>query len=198
MSDDGQIKLVHPKLLLGEGVDERRLFASLVKHIGLQAQVQVLAYSGKDNLRAYLSTLRKLPHLNNVVSIGITRDADGDAGGALQSIESAILHANFPAEIGSRVLVLPGNGRPGALEDILIPALSSDPVWPCIENLVTCRAGALGPWTNQLANVGKAKVEAWLNTRNHPTIRLGEAAEKGLLPFAALAFAPLITFLKSL
>lgn len=198
MKNDGPINLSQPKLLLGEGIDEKRLFEALLKRLGLHEEIQVLAYHGKDKLPRYLSALRKMPNLNSVVAIGITRDADADSSITQQSIADAVQHAAFPTEIRTSVLVLPGNNRPGALEDVLVPALEKDPAWPCIENFAACRSEAMGLWPNHSANIGKAKVEAWLSTRDRPTLRLGEAAEAGQIPFESPAFLPLIAFIKSL
>lgn len=192
------IPLTRPKLLLGEGVDEERVFGALVKHLGLGAQFQILRYDGKGNLGAFLRTLPKLPGFNQLGSLGITRDADLDAAEAQKSIATLIQGAGFPAALKIGVFILPGAGRAGALEDILCPALEAKPVWPCIEQLIACRSAKQGEWPNHAANLGKAKVEAWLSLQDHPTVRLGEAAGAGLIPFDAPAFVPLLEFIRAL
>ncbi|MEY2879831.1 MAG: hypothetical protein RLZZ15_2211 [Verrucomicrobiota bacterium] len=190
--------LTRPKLLLGEGVDEERVFAALVAHAGLAEQIQVLNYRGKDKLGKYLRTLGGLPGFNQLDSLGITRDADEDATATRTSVDALVTKAVFPAALKISVLVLPDDNRAGALEDALCPALESSPVWPCVEELVKCRIAKTSDWPNPTANRGKAKVEAWLSLQDRPTIRLGEAAVAGLLPFDHAAFAPLLAFIRAL
>jgi hypothetical protein len=198
MKNQGRISLVRPKLLLGEGVDEQKVFGALVRHLGLDTEVQVENYGGKSKLAAYLRTLPATDGFNQLATLGVTRDADADATAVRASVDSAIQRAAFPAPLKVSVFVSPGDGSPGALEDIICRTLTSDSLWPCVEQLIACRAERGRVWSNHAADAGKAKVEAWLSLQDRPTIRLGEAAEAGLLKFDAAAFAPLVAFLRSL
>ncbi len=198
MKEPRLISLNCPKLLIGEGTDEERVFTALVKHAGLDRQIQVLRYDGKTNLGKFLHALPKLPGINQVDSLGITRDADVNAANTRTSVDAAIQNASFPPALKVSVFILPGENRPGTLEDLLCPALESHAAWSCVEQMVACRTEKSGAWPNHVANLGKAKVEAWLSLQDRPTIRLGEAADAALLPFDHPAFAPLLAFIRTL
>ncbi len=63
------------KLLLVEGPDDLSFFDALLRHLNRQ-DIDVRSYGGKDNLRPFLKGLPAFPGFVNVVSLGITRDAD--------------------------------------------------------------------------------------------------------------------------
>jgi hypothetical protein len=73
------LSLTKPKLLLGEGIEEVRFFHALLLRLGI-SDVQVESYNGKDHLASYLKSLPKIPGFDALVSLGVTRDADLDAG----------------------------------------------------------------------------------------------------------------------
>jgi hypothetical protein len=198
MNEREPISLTRPKLLIGEGIDEFHVFGAVLKHVGLDAQIQVLPFNGKPKLGSFLRTLPTLPGFNQLQSLGITRDADASAGDAQKSIAALIQNAAFPAVLAVKVFVLPGGDRSGALEDLCCDALGTQPVWPCIDELVACRVRKLGNWPNPAANAGKARLQAWLSTLDRPGLRLGETADSGQMPFNAPAFAPLLSFIRSL
>src|SRR5438067_7791714 len=88
-------QLARPKLLLGEGEDEKRFFTALAEHLSL-ADVQVEQYGGKLRLRAFLRTLPARPGYADLVSIGITRDADESADDAFRSVCRALRDVPLP------------------------------------------------------------------------------------------------------
>lgn len=191
------LSISHPKLLIGEGVEELRLFNALVKHLGLAQDIQVMQYGGKPKLGAFLRTLRATHGFTQVRSLGITRDADDSAQNAHQSVETLAANAGFPENLNIRILALPGAGRGGALEDLCLEAVNTQRVWPCVEELITCRIRVLGAWPDDDA-LAKAKVHAWLSTQHRPELRLGDAAADGLVPFEAPAFVEFVAFVRSL
>ena len=80
------------------------------------------------------------------------------------------------------------------IEDVCLESVSADPAMKCIENYFDCihGAGLPGPrehWTS------KARLHAFLASRERPQLRLGEAAEKGVWPLEADAFSPIETLL---
>lgn len=194
---NGLISITRSKLLLGEGKEELRLFQAKIKHLGLDQEIQVLEYGGLAKLGPFLKTLRATHGFAQVQALGVTRDADANAQDAEQSVAALIANAGFPATLTTRIFVLPGAGRNGALEDLCLEAICTHPVWPCVDELIACRSRTLGPWPDSAA-LAKAKIQAWLSTQSKPSLRLGEAAENGLLPFDAAAFAPFAAFIRSL
>jgi hypothetical protein len=87
-------EIVGPKLLLGEGKDEKRLLEALLKHLRIDG-VQVAEYGGKDRLHKFLGTLRILPGLDRLRRLAITRDADDNFAAALQSVQNSLKQKSF-------------------------------------------------------------------------------------------------------
>jgi hypothetical protein len=205
-ADSEPIKVVRPKLLLGEGQDEVRLFRSLLKHLAI-TDVQAEEYGGKTNLSPYLRAVALQDEFQTgaIVSLGITRDADQNAASALQSVKAALSQANLTvpalaesfAGAGPRigVLILPGGGRDGMLEDLCLDAVQNDPAISCLDDYFACIQKSVPV---QPKNMAKARVHAWLASRPVPDRRLGEAAEKGDWPWDDPAFEPLKQFLRAL
>ena len=79
-----------------------------------------------------------------VRSLGIVRDAETSAGGAFQSVQSALRNAELPVpdSLAERtdtspavtVLILPGDNRQGMLETLLCESFADDPVEDCIDD----------------------------------------------------------------
>jgi len=192
-----------PKLVIGEGVEEVRLFQALLRRVGV-AGVAVEQYGGVDRLADYLATLRVRPGFAGLVSLGVTRDADDDAAGRFQSVCGHLRRNGFVAppaharvvdgspRVG--VFVLPDGVRPGMLEDLCWDAVAEGPARGCIDAFLACLDGAqLHP-----KPLAKARIHAWLSSRNVPDRRLGEAEQAGDVPFEHPAFDPVIRFLQSL
>ena len=192
-----------PKLLIGEGNEEFYFFRALVRRLGL-ADVKVEQYGGKNNLANYLETLLVRPDYAGLASLGITRDADDYAERAFQSVCTALRNNGLPVPAAPdvaaagppqvRVLVLPGGGRVGMLEDLCMDAAAEDPHMKCVDDFLVCLR-ALGRSPRPLA---KARAHAWLASLEKPDLELGEAAEKGLVPFDHPAFNPLKAFIQGI
>ncbi len=191
------VTLDRSKLLIGEGVEDQRLFQALLRHLGLNGEIQVLSYGGKPKLGPFLRTLRATHGFSKLVSLGVTRDSDASETATRGSVLGFIAAAAFPVELHVNNFILPGGGRDGALEDLCLDALAGEAVWPCVEEFMLCRQRVVGAWPHS-AVPAKGKIQAWLSTQAKPGARLGEAAEQGLIPFDSAAFTPLVTFLRSL
>lgn len=198
-------RIEKPKLLLVEGIDEVRLFEALAKDIGAE-DVQIRDYQGKGNLRRFLGVLPQIPGYSDLESIAVTRDADENSDNAAQSVRDALGAAGFPVpnsplesandgRIEVRYLIIPPNGEAGALEDVCLASVAEDPAMVCVESYFGCieRSALDGPKEKWMA---KAKVHAFLSSREDPALRLGEAAERGLWSFDAPAFDPLKSVLR--
>lgn len=186
--------ITKPVLLIGEGRDEEKFFSALVKHLGLIEQIQVSEYDGKDNLKGFLSALAGFSNLRR---IGVTRDADNDYDAALASVNSAIRKAKLPDFIQVTSFIQPEPAKCGALETLVLQAVSSTPTWPCVEAFAICITGKItAPFSATTRD--KHRLQAWLSTLSRPGLRLGEAAGAGYVPFDHPAFQPLTDFVKSL
>ncbi|MCZ6680491.1 MAG: hypothetical protein O7E52_24940 [Candidatus Poribacteria bacterium] len=192
------------KLLLVEGKDEFNFFGALLRHLRRQ-DVKVGAYDGKDNLRPFLRGLTQLPDFEAVESIGIVRDADDDANAAFQSVCSSLSNANLPVPeaplalaLGQpqvAVMIMPPGANAGMLEDLCLSAFRDDPATPCVDQYFRCIESRLGSLPRHEA---KARVHAFLASRERPDLRLGEAALGGYLPWDSPVFESVKTFINQL
>jgi hypothetical protein len=200
----GPVEITENKLLIGEGVDEVRFFKALLGHLGL-GQIQVEQYGGKTKLSRYLKNLPNIPGFAKLVSIGVTRDADSDPASALQSVTSGLHQAGLPSPSvhgapqtitpKMTVFILPSAQNTGMLEDLCMNSVELDSALGCVDEYLAC---VLQRSNRQPANLAKARVHAWLASNVKPDLRLGEAAEAGLWPWASAAFDGLKEFLRDL
>ncbi|MDJ1178168.1 hypothetical protein PJF56_04755 [Roseofilum sp. BLCC_M91] len=78
-----------PRVILGEGMDEKLFFSGLIKFLEIQ-DIQIEVYGGKDNLKRFLKTAPLMPGFSGVVALGITGDADDSFTSKSQSIKGKI------------------------------------------------------------------------------------------------------------
>ena len=196
--------LSKPKLLIGEGKEEVDFFTAFLTHLNI-TNVQVEQYGGKQGLPSYLRTLVVRPGYLNVVSLGITRDADNSAQSAFQSVCSSLNRASLPVPskpgeiVGDSpqvsIMILPDGQNSGMLEDLFLTAIETDPVLPCVDEYFDCVYRTSGRKPN---NMAKARVHTWLASQSEPDKRLGEAAKAGYLPWDSPGFDSLKQFLEAL
>jgi hypothetical protein len=187
-----------PALLIGEGREEELFFCAMVNHLGLSSSIQVTQYGGKNNLQGFLAGLKAQTTFSKLSALGITRDADQDHAAALASVKTAVRKSKLsdtPLHVGT--YILPKKDTSGALEALVIEAVSTYPNWSCVEQVMTCVSendkAQLSP-----TEMDKRRVHAWLSTLPKPDLRLGEAAQKKFIPFDHVAFNPIIRFIQSL
>lgn len=191
-----------PRLLLGEGKEERVFFTSLLQAIGVPG-IQVMSYDGKAKLRDSLNAVKVVSGFANLEVLAVTRDADADADAAFESVKSALVNAGLPCpsspggfsfghpRVG--VLILPPGESHGMLEDLCLASVASDAAMPCVDEFMKCvqeRASRTS------GNPAKARIHAWLASLETPDRRLGEAAQAGCWPWDSPAFAPLRAFIQ--
>lgn len=188
-----------PRLLIGEGREEVFFFEALLRHLN-RDDIAVEQYGGKANLRRYLRTVARSPDFPLLRSLGVTRDADDDPAGAMQSVTGALSAAGLtttqasPGPLAVRVFILPAPGQPGMLEDLCWEAVLGDRAAPCVDEFLACvkRAG------REPQPLAKAQIHAWLASKERPDLRLGEAAGQGYWPFDHGAFDAISAFIRSL
>ena len=198
------LELSLSKQLLVEGREEQFFFDAFLRHLGIN-EVQIQNCGGKDNLRPVLRTLAGSLNFPLVGSIGIVRDADDSAPSALQSVQSSLGNTGLPVPTGFlisagespsiSIFIMPDNGSNGALEQLCLAALADDPAMPCVEDFLTC-VGDRVPESPQ--DPSKARIHAFLASRQDPELRLGEAAQRGYIPWNHPAFTDLAQFLRNL
>src|SRR2546423_867197 len=94
-----QYNINKPKLLLGEGTHEVAFFEAFLDDLQID-DVQVMSYGGKRNLVHQLRALRATPGFANIISLGITRDADLNANATLQSLNNVLVQVGLPNAAG--------------------------------------------------------------------------------------------------
>lgn len=195
--------ITEAKLLLVEGNDDERFFSALMRHLNISG-VQVRKYGGTGNLRPSLRTIAATPGFEQVKVLGVARDADTNATSAFTSVSDALAAVGLPQPTaplslaGSErrviVAIIPPGSETGALEDLCLQSVIGDSATPCVERYFECIDGT-GASPTPLA---KAKVHAFLASRNSPDKRLGEAAEAGYWPWDNSAFDDIKKFMHQL
>ena len=193
-----QIEIEQEKLLVVEGADDARLFNALLSHIGVSG-IQVVDAEGKDNIRQTLRVIRHSTDFSKVSSIGVVRDADANADGALESVRDALKAANLPSpdaplslagdDLRVAVLIAPHGKSSGAIEDVCLESVAGDAAMGCVHDYLNCIKDSVAE-AERPNNLRKAKLQAFLASRERSGLRLGEAAEAGYWDFEHAAFDP--------
>lgn len=190
------------KQLVVEGKDALLFFNALVAKLGI-SDVQIQDFGGVSDLGDFLDALRISPGFaESVNSIGIVRDADGHPTGAFQSVCSSVRRIGWqvPTHVEAitgtdpriGIFILPGGGRQGMLEDLLLESVAGDPAIRCVDGFITCLSTENVPPPK---NIAKARVQAFLASRPKSGLLIGSAAAAGYWPWASSAFDSLKTFL---
>lgn len=216
MSGGGKrVKIEKQRLVLVEGTDDESFFSELLGRVG-RADVQVLAYQGKDNLRPFLALLRNDPKFQELVTLAVTRDADYFDGTSVRrsapaaafdgvcdvlrgvglSAPNAAGAVTTGAAPATAVYVLPDNASPGMLEDLVFMSFADAPIGACVQTFLTCAAAAGHLPVD--AHRSKQRMYAVLATWERFENRLGLWVKQNPEVLDHAAFAPLREFLKVL
>lgn len=200
------LELSKPKLLIGEGSEEVLFFNALLKHLNI-TDIQVEQYGGKQALGNYLKQVFLRPGFRDIVSLGITRDADECTKSAFDSTCGSLKNAklpvpNYPKEIMGdspkvSILILPEYQDSGMLEDVCLEAIKTDKAIQCIDDYFQCVYNTAQRQPKP-KDISKARIRAWLSSQIEPDKRLGEAAKAGYLPWDSPAFDGIKQFLQAL
>jgi hypothetical protein len=202
-----QIELKTIKLLLVEGHDDQNFFQKLIEDIGLEG-IQIITMNGKKNFGVpNFKSVINAPGFREVKSLGIALDADENANNTFSSICTVLRECGLPVPtqpmeiIGVNlkvgVLVIPPGAEQGEIEDLCLAAIKEYNELECIENYFSCLKEKL-PLDKFPKDLSKAKVQAFLASREKSVPHLGVAALKGYLPFDQEVFREVKNFLKAL
>ena len=196
-----------PKQVVVEGVDDVRVMEALCKHLGI-SDVQFAPCDGYNSLRQFLRTFSSDPDFRQVRSLAVLVDADENPLGRRQGVADALASAGLPrprqplepvsgSGLTVAYLVVPHDAPGTMMEDVCLNSVADDPVMECVEQYFACvdQADTVGPrdvW------MSKARVHAFLASRDRPDLRLGEAADNGIWNFESDAFRPLVDLLRAL
>jgi hypothetical protein len=197
-----------PKLLVGEGSDEVKVFTKLLKNLNI-TDVQVEGCGSKDKLGKYLKGLRGRSGFRRLQMIGIVRDADDNPAIALDSTANLLKDNGFSVVRKSGgivegvpsvgVFVVGDGNKTKMLEDLCLAAtINQEAVWNCIDDYFAC----LKKREKMPSNLSKARFSTWLAVQQDANTRgLGGAAEKETIPlfdWNSEAFAGIKSFLTRL
>ncbi|EDZ96799.1 MAG: hypothetical protein P5702_11870 [Limnospira sp. PMC 1291.21] len=189
------IRIDKPKLIIGEGIEEKIVFSRLIKSLKIE-DIQVESYEGKGNLGKFLKSLHLIPGYQQLQSLGITRDADESFKSASESIDNFISNSNFSAAGTVKItqFIMPDNGSPGMLEDLCLKSIAANEI-QCVDDFLEC---IYNRCERTPKNLAKAKIHAWLASQVNPGKRLGEAVESGYIKLEDEAFQQIIEFIKNI
>ncbi len=193
-------KITQPRQVIVEGNDEIRVFKSLSRHLNTR-DLELQHYGGNKNLRRFLKAFSSSSNFGLVRSLAIVADANSNRSGREQQIRSALSNAGLPVPSRSlepvsndslkvAYLIIPHNIAGTMIEDVCLESVKTDPAMECVNRYFECisQADIKGP---RKVWMPKARVHAFLASRERPNLRLGEAAESGLWAFDTDAFGPL-------
>jgi len=192
------------KVLIVEGRDEVEFIEALLHHLGVADQIEIRDFGGVTDMRPYLKTLVDTPGFDNVISLGVARDAETNAASAFQSVADSLRQYGLPAprvplataegRPRTSVFIFPDCHEPGMLETLCLRAVADDAALLCVVEYFACleRQGTERP-TND-----KARAQALLASRPKPGLLVGQAAHAGYWPWDSPALADLRQFLRRL
>jgi hypothetical protein len=175
------------KVLFVEGKDEVNVLESILAGVN-RTDFDVMQLGGKITMKRDFPNAVKSSSFLSVEAFGIIRDADGEGeAGALASVNYLLQQEKFPivqtsgttVMDGARrigVLILPGQGRDGYLEDLFLEEFANTPLLGCVDTFAACAQG-------QGASAFDTKRRAYsvLCALQAPENRLGRAFSKGLV-----------------
>lgn len=170
--------------LLVEGRTDADIFGALLARSG-RDDVHVIEYGGKTRLVARLRALALDDDFNRTCRwLGVARDADDDEAATVQSIDGALARAGLPSPSTDaeaitvrprvQIIVLPGDGGPGELEDVIWRAIASaNPnLAICVDEYLSC----MRPVGIGATDLAKARVYAFVAALTRPDRPLGATA----------------------
>lgn len=213
-----KVEIKKDKLLLVEGNDDQNFFQKLLQEIVLN-DIQIIPMGGKENFGTI--NFKKViiaPGFREVKSLGIVRDADDNADNAFRGICTVLKECGLPVpaqpmeiisaslklrecdlpmELKVGVLVIPPGAAKGEIEDLCLTAINEYNELECIENYFRCLKEKL-PLDKFPKELSKAKIQAFLASREESVPHLGIAAQRGFFPLGHNIFKDIKIFLKSL
>lgn len=210
------VKINKKKILLVEGYDEEGFIGALLTKMGIE-DIEIRNAKGKTNINSALGAISLQPDFEELVSVGVIRDADADAAAAFASVLHGLSTYGYPTPeqpqalksrgtLSASVFILPGNGEAGMLETLVWRSIVGEQVAVEVDAfLERCRAvlppdngeprpdGPAG-W-RQPKSTDKARVLSLLATMLEPQSRMGIAAQKRYFDLGHDAFQALCDYL---
>lgn len=200
--------ITEKQLLLVEGKDEYNFFEALLAYENIQG-VQKIDIGGKDKFPKHFPLLVKTYNFDQVLSIGLVRDAEVNrAESAFQSLCDNLKNHNLPVpstinalnlgppKVG--IFIMPDNQGAGMLENLCLKTIEGQNIEKCLDDYLSCVSVNMVPSEREQFNEPKAKVQAYLAARVPIVNSLGLSAKAGYWNFAHPCFEEIKQFLHSL
>lgn len=179
-----------PHLLLVEGRQDQRFLTAMLAARG-RSDVEVRQTGGTYGLTTDLATIVRTSGFRQVRWLGIMHDADDDPQAAFDRIRTALRATSLSTPPHSWVvtgsdpavaaIILPDGTSTGDLETLVLQSLAGNAVAGCVDDYIRClSAQARAP-----RRESKSRMQTFLASLDRPDLRLGEAAERGLLPLSS-------------
>jgi len=194
-----------PRLLLVEGMDDVNIVAALAEARGVTG-VQIESTQGKDGLRDDLIAWTLTDGFVDIEWLGILQDGDEHPDRRFESIAGQLRSRGLPVPESpwlrsaglptTFAAVIVNDTHGNDMEGIVLAALAerSSERMRCVDELFGCNELAGEPLPRQRS---KARIRGWLSTHEPPTMTLGYAAQRGMLPLDHSAFDQLANILSA-
>ena len=195
-----------PYVLIVEGQDDSHFFEALVSVLNLAMELQIIQLRGRDNLRGQLNAVRLASRTEETAftSLGIVLDCEENPAATAQMIRHALTDADLPAPNDAHIaeghnpqvayMLLPDKRTPGMLEDLCLRAFENDQALECVDEYIQCLTERNVFLSEN--DESKAKVRAFLASKEKAETRLGIAARKSWWPWNDPAFEEVKMFLQ--
>lgn len=202
-----KIEIKSGKLLLVEGNDDQNFFQKLMQEILLD-DIQIISMGGKDGFKTpNFKSVINTPGFREVKSLGIIRDADNNADNAFRGICAILKECGLPeptqpiqitgTSLKVGILIIPPNTGKGQIEDLCLSSLKEYNEMECIDNYFQCLKKKL-PLDKFPKELSKAKIQAFLASREESVPHLGIATQRSYFPLGHDVFKGVKDFLKLL
>jgi len=136
------------KLVLVEGMDEKRFFSTIINHLKIK-DIQIMVIGGKEKLESVLPAFILRSNFSQITSLAIIVDADNSAESAFDSVATLLKNCRQPVpenrneyvkedEKKVGVYILPGSAENGMLEDLCLSTVDTHPAMSCLEKYMDC------------------------------------------------------------
>ena len=191
------IQIEQQRILIVEGKDAVNFFTVMINDCD-RSNIQVLDFGGITDISRFLSALVITPSWDQVISLGIVRDAEKNAQSAIESVRQIVNNNGLSLDSDSpriSIFILPDNEHSGMLETLLCKSFEADEINDCIEEFFTCCSDRANV---EVKRMEKARAHAYLATREDPHVSVGVAAQKGYWNLNHQAFEQLREFIGKL
>jgi len=188
------------RIILGEGLDDARLFEAICHRNGISAQVQISCYAEHGKLGDFLDVLVRDVGFEAVTHVGLTRDSDKGAEPALQSLRGSwertkkTLASLKLAEPHSSFFAVPNNASMGRIENLCLDSPTFPAILVCAEQAHACALQHAGYAIDR----EKSIVNAYLSMMEKTGLNLGTGASAGCWKLDSPAMGALRDFILAL